>query len=131
MRKKTELLTGPQIDQLISMAETFQQFCLFLADFFGIFKKSLQEIKRVGAALKKAQAPPNFEDVLSDITDDYVRELLGRATLVKFELGRLVIQAEDSFDANHLKLFKGSIIKALNTRYGVSHTVKVFGPVSR
>lgn len=123
-RQKSEVISGPQIDQLIGIAETFERFFFFMADFMRLFRNSLEEIKRIRAALKNGRPPVHWGDILA-LTEGDVREVLERASLVKFELGTLWLRVDDSFDLNAIKLYQDSLKRTLLDLTGVRHRVRV------
>lgn len=127
--KERSTITGIQIEQLIGMAETFERFFYFCGDFMALFKSSLEEMKSIRAAIKKGVQVVSYTEVLRRVPDEhFAKELLERATLVKFELGRLWIQAENSFDMSGLSLVKGLLKSELKLMYGVEHKIRILPP---
>ena len=128
MRK--DVLNGVQIDQLIELAATFERFFRFCADFMALFGRSLREMKAIRAAMKKGHTIVNFNDVLRKLAenDGSSIEALERATLVKFEIGRLWVQAQDSFDMCGLLLCKDILKRELRELYGVDHKIRIIPP---
>lgn len=129
MAQKGTFLTNIQIDQLIELAATFERFFRFCADFMALFGQSLNEMRNVRAALKRGHKVVNIKDVLGRLPDDHIAiDALERSTLVKFELGRLWVQAQDSFDLCSLGLAKGLLKSALKDAYGVDHKIRIIPP---
>lgn len=123
--KKKETLTLVQVDQLILIAASVTRFFTFCADCSTMLELTLKEIKRVRLSIRNNSLPLSWDDFLHGLTNDAIKQLLERAEVSRFEMGRLWLQVNSGLDLTHIRLMQGLIQNTLSEQYGADFKVKV------
>lgn len=114
--------------------EQIKQGLMFAAEMFGYLEKvsqslvcGLGELERVRASIRQHRTPIDWQAFISDLEmrDLELADLLSRANMERFDLGRLWIAAADAQTQTMLKIMKDRIASVLSDRYGIKFAVKI------
>jgi hypothetical protein len=115
-----------ELDQVIAIA-------LFLASIFSTgaylcdaLVTALRELKSMRDTVKRGSMPLDHQDlkVLARATNNILADVMTRADIVKFEMGRLTMKVPTS-DYTAIMICKELLKSELQKRYGVDFLVKI------
>lgn len=127
VKNKTTRLEGPQLDRVIALSKFIASFLYAAAQTFDVLTASLTELKSSRAAIRRGAAPLNHTDLerITAATDERLADIIKRCTIIKYELGRLTLQADSDMDRTQLGIFKQMLKRILSEAHGVDFLIKL------
>ena len=127
VKYKTGRLEAVQLDQIIALSDFVAKYLRHASEIFEGLSVALNELKSSRLAIRRGAAPLNHTDLerITAATDERLADIIKRCTIIKYELGRLTLQADSDMDRTQLGIFKQMLQRVLSEAHGVDFLIKL------